>query len=46
MLELLIEYITGHEGVSFDACGNIARDFRKRYPFETHSRFPFEQDYP
>ncbi len=46
MLERLIEYMAGHPGVSFDSCENVARDFRARYPFETNSRYPFDQEYP
>jgi hypothetical protein len=46
MLERLIEYMSGHPGVSFDSCENVARDFRARYPFETHRGYPFDQEYP
>src|SRR3984885_5448467 len=45
LLERLIEYMAGHPGVSFDSCENVARDFRARYPFETNSRYPFDQEY-
>jgi peptidoglycan-N-acetylglucosamine deacetylase len=32
MLERLIEYITGHEGVRWATFAEIAADFRERYP--------------
>ncbi|MGO1397368.1 MAG: polysaccharide deacetylase family protein [Brevibacterium yomogidense] len=40
MLERLIEYIGGHEGVEWVTMGEIADDFRKRYPFESAERPP------
>ena len=43
MLRRLIEYMAGKPGVSFDTCHNIQRDFRKRFPFETDSRYPFDR---
>jgi peptidoglycan/xylan/chitin deacetylase (PgdA/CDA1 family) len=33
MLERLIEYINGHDGVTWMTFEEIAEDFRKRYPF-------------
>jgi peptidoglycan/xylan/chitin deacetylase (PgdA/CDA1 family) len=33
MIERLIDYIKGHEGVKFTTMENIAEDFTKRYPF-------------
>ena len=30
-------------GVSFDTCHNLQRDFRKRFPFETDSKYPFDR---
>jgi len=38
MLERLIEYINGHEGVNWMPFEDIAADFRKRYPFESDQR--------
>ena len=43
MLRRLIEYMAGKPGVTFDTCHNIQRDFRKRFPFETDSRYPFDR---
>ena len=40
MLERLIEYISGHEGVRWAPFEEIAADFRKRYPFEGKQRPP------
>lgn len=40
MLERLIEYISGHEGVKWAPFEEIADDFRKRYPFESGKRPP------
>ncbi len=33
MLERLIEYLGGHEGVRWVTMEEIAEDFRRRYPF-------------
>lgn len=44
MLERLIEHMAGKPGVSFDTCENISRDFRARFPFETHSKYPFDRE--
>lgn len=38
MLERLINYINGHEGVIWMPFEDIAEDFRKRYPFEGGER--------
>ena len=38
MLERLIEYINGHEGVEWATFEKIAEDFRARYPFDTGRR--------
>ncbi|MEQ6249511.1 polysaccharide deacetylase [Sulfitobacter sp. HNIBRBA3233] len=38
MLERLIDYINGHEGVEWVAFDTIADDFRKRFPFEGDAR--------
>ena len=38
MLERLIEYISGHEGVEWAPFEEIAADFRKRYPFAGGAR--------
>jgi peptidoglycan/xylan/chitin deacetylase (PgdA/CDA1 family) len=38
MLERLIDYIKGHEGVRFVTMGEIADDFRRRFPFEGTER--------
>ncbi len=38
MLERLIEYINGHDGVSWMPFEEIAADFRKRYPFDGEAR--------
>lgn len=45
MLERLIEYMAGHDGVSFETCEFIARDFKRRHPFTTDSRFPFDREF-
>jgi peptidoglycan/xylan/chitin deacetylase (PgdA/CDA1 family) len=46
MLERLIEHLQRHPGVSFDTYENVARDFRHRYPFESHHQYPFDRDMP
>ena len=38
MLERLIEYINGHDGVEWATFEDIADDFRKRYPFASGKR--------
>ncbi len=38
MLERMIEYINGHEGVRWATFEDICDDFRKRYPFESGKR--------
>ncbi len=38
MLERLIEYINGHDGVKWMTFEQIAEDFRKRYPFAGTAR--------
>lgn len=38
MLERLIDYISGHKGVTFTTFGDINDDFRKRFPFEGTER--------
>jgi peptidoglycan/xylan/chitin deacetylase (PgdA/CDA1 family) len=38
MLERLIEYISGHEGVEWLTFEQIAADFRIRYPFDGAAR--------
>ncbi len=38
MLERLIEYIEGHDGVRWATFEEIAEDFRKRYPFAGKAR--------
>ena len=38
MLERLIEYINGHDGVEWMDFASIADDFRKRFPFEGKER--------
>lgn len=38
MLERLIDYINGHEGVVWMPFEDIAADFRKRFPFESGKR--------
>lgn len=40
MLERLIDYINGHEGVRWAPFDEICDDFRKRYPFESGKRPP------
>jgi peptidoglycan/xylan/chitin deacetylase (PgdA/CDA1 family) len=40
MLERLIEYIGGHEGVEWVTMAEIADDFRARYPFAGDARPP------
>jgi len=40
MLERLIEYISGHEGVTWAPFEEISDDFRKRYPFAGGKRPP------
>ena len=38
MLERLIEYINGHDGVKWMTFEKIAEDFRKRFPFSGSAR--------
>ena len=38
MLERLIEYINGHDGVEWATFETIADDFRRRYPFAGSAR--------
>jgi len=38
MIERLIEYIGGHEGVRFVTMNEIADDFRVRFPFARPER--------
>ena len=38
MLERLIEYLNGHEGVRWVTMEEIAEDFRRRYPFSGRAR--------
>ena len=38
MLERLIEYMNGHEGVEWMKFEDIADDFRARYPFDSDKR--------
>jgi peptidoglycan/xylan/chitin deacetylase (PgdA/CDA1 family) len=40
MLERLIEYISGHTGVRWATFEEIAKDFRRRYPFSGSARPP------
>ncbi len=40
MLERLIDYINGHDGVRWATFEDICDDFRKRYPFESGKRPP------
>lgn len=46
MLERLIEHMQRHPGVAFRKYEDVARDFRQRYPFESDSRYPFDQALP
>jgi hypothetical protein len=41
MLERLIEYINGHEGVSWVSMEDAADDFRRRYPYPGPKGSPF-----
>jgi hypothetical protein len=38
MLERLIDYIKGHDGVTFATMGEIVDDFRRRFPFDQPAR--------
>jgi peptidoglycan-N-acetylglucosamine deacetylase len=40
MLERLIDYINGHDGVEWVPFEEMARDFRARYPFAGAARPP------
>jgi len=40
MLERLIEYISGHDGVRWATFEEICNDFRRRYPFDSGRRPP------
>ncbi|GAA4283503.1 polysaccharide deacetylase [Brevibacterium daeguense] len=40
MLERLIEYISGHDGVRWATFNDIADDFRRRYPYDSQERPP------
>jgi peptidoglycan/xylan/chitin deacetylase (PgdA/CDA1 family) len=44
MLERLIEHMAGHSGVTFETSLDITRDFRKRFPFEQNSKYPFDRN--
>lgn len=46
MLERLIEHILRHPGVTIEPFEQTAEDFRRRYPFESNRRFPFDRDLP
>lgn len=41
MLERVIDYISGHAGVSFVSMEEIAEDFRRRYPYPGPTGSPF-----
>jgi peptidoglycan/xylan/chitin deacetylase (PgdA/CDA1 family) len=45
MLERLIQYMLGHPGVSIDTCEALALDFKRRYPFATDRKFPFDREF-
>ncbi|WP_406381010.1 hypothetical protein [Streptomyces sp. NBC_01618] len=38
MLERFVEYVAGHEGVSFCTLEDAADDFRRRFPFDSAER--------
>jgi hypothetical protein len=38
MLERIIEYINGHDGVKWMSFEDAVADFRKRYPFDGKER--------
>lgn len=44
MLERLIKHMAALPGVSFEPSRDIARDFRRRFPFETNSKYPFDRN--
>ncbi|GAA3696497.1 polysaccharide deacetylase [Arthrobacter ginkgonis] len=44
MLERLIKHMAPLPGVSFEPSRDIARDFRKRFPFESNPKYPFDRD--
>jgi peptidoglycan/xylan/chitin deacetylase (PgdA/CDA1 family) len=43
MLERLIGHIQQHSGATFCTFQEVANDFRSRYPFATHSKYPFDR---
>lgn len=45
MLERLIEYMLGHDGVSIETCDAIVEDFRRRYPFDEAPKYPFDREF-
>lgn len=46
MLERLLEHILRHPGVTVEPFEFTAEDFRRRYPFESNSKFPFDRNLP
>jgi peptidoglycan/xylan/chitin deacetylase (PgdA/CDA1 family) len=45
MLERLIEYMMGHDGVTIETCDAIVQDFKRRYPFNDSPRYPFDREF-
>lgn len=45
MLERLIEYMMSHPGVTIETCEAVVLDFKRRHPFATDSKFPFDREF-
>jgi peptidoglycan-N-acetylglucosamine deacetylase len=46
MLERLLEHFLRHPGVAVQTCEEVVGDFRARFPFSSHSKFPFDREFP
>jgi hypothetical protein len=44
MMERMIEHMAKLPGVTFETSLDIARDFRRRFPFESNAKYPFDRD--
>jgi hypothetical protein len=43
-MERMIEHMAKLPGVTFETSLDIARDFRRRFPFESNAKYPFDRD--
>ncbi|PRY08948.1 polysaccharide deacetylase family protein [Kineococcus rhizosphaerae] len=44
MLERVLQHIQKHPGVTIEPFENTVADFRRRFPFESNSRYPFDRE--